>query len=162
MQAHPRAPGNRAIQHNTRCLATRVRCKVKWNSNATPSGAARKCGGMHHPNGSSPQCATGSSCCRLTPTTTRKVLAGCGVTPASFTSGFIGTTSPSAPSIKLSQWNSATRDDQEASQLERTLKEILWLHLNASLDMLDNAMSVCPDELWERPSHEMGFWYIAY
>jgi hypothetical protein len=46
--------------------------------------------------------------------------------------------------------------------LERTLKEILWLHLNASLDMLDNAMSVCPDELWERPSHEMGFWYIAY
>jgi hypothetical protein len=46
--------------------------------------------------------------------------------------------------------------------MERPLKEILWLHLGASLDMLENAISACPDELWERPSDEMGFWYMAY
>ena len=46
--------------------------------------------------------------------------------------------------------------------MERTLKEILWLHLAASLDMLDNAISACPDGLWERPSPRMGFWYMAY
>ena len=46
--------------------------------------------------------------------------------------------------------------------MERTLKDILWQHLAASLDMLGNAMSACPDELWERPSDEMGFWYMAY
>ena len=46
--------------------------------------------------------------------------------------------------------------------MDRTLKDILWLHLAATLDMMDNAMSVCPDELWERPSPQMGFWYMAY
>jgi hypothetical protein len=46
--------------------------------------------------------------------------------------------------------------------MEQTLKEILWLHLGASLDMLENAIIVCPDELWERPSTQMGFWYMAY
>jgi hypothetical protein len=46
--------------------------------------------------------------------------------------------------------------------MERTLKEILWLHLGASLDMLENAITVCPDELWERSTTQMGFWYMAY
>jgi len=46
--------------------------------------------------------------------------------------------------------------------MERTLKEILWLHLGASLDMMEAAISACPDELWDRPSSQMGFWYMAY
>jgi hypothetical protein len=46
--------------------------------------------------------------------------------------------------------------------MEDTTKEVLWQQLAASLDMLGNAISACPDELWERPSDEMGFWYMAY
>jgi len=46
--------------------------------------------------------------------------------------------------------------------MERTLKEILWLHLGASLDMMESAIVACPDDLWDRPSSQMGFWYMAY
>ena len=46
--------------------------------------------------------------------------------------------------------------------MQRTTKDVLWQQLAASLDMLGNAISTCPDELWERPSDEMGFWYMAY
>jgi len=46
--------------------------------------------------------------------------------------------------------------------MERTVQEILWLHLGASLDMMEAAITACPQELWERPSSEMGFWYMAY
>jgi len=46
--------------------------------------------------------------------------------------------------------------------MERTLEEILWLHLGASLDMMESAIVACPEELWNRPASEMGFWYMAY
>jgi hypothetical protein len=56
----------------------------------------------------------------------------------------------------------ALHREEAGIQVERTLKEILWLQLGASLDMLGNAVSACPKELWERPSDQMGFWYMAY
>lgn len=42
------------------------------------------------------------------------------------------------------------------------IKDVLWKQLGASIDMLQDAISACPDELWERPSAGMGFWYMAY
>lgn len=39
------------------------------------------------------------------------------------------------------------------------MKEILWHQFGASIDMLENAVVACPDELWDTPSQ---FWYNAY
>jgi len=49
-------------------------------------------------------------------------------------------------------------------------KSILWAQFGASLDMLENAMRACPDQVWSdlsKPpqwvSHDVvGFWYVAY
>ncbi len=48
--------------------------------------------------------------------------------------------------------------------------EILWDQFGASIDMLDNAMNACPDDLWSDSSKPpawnrngiVGFWYLAY
>ena len=48
--------------------------------------------------------------------------------------------------------------------------QILWDQFGASIDMLDNAIKACPDELWsdtaQRPEWNskgiVGFWYLAY
>jgi hypothetical protein len=40
--------------------------------------------------------------------------------------------------------------------------ETLWRQLSAALAMLENAIKACPEELWRRPSNQMGFWYMAY
>lgn len=39
------------------------------------------------------------------------------------------------------------------------LKEILWKQFGAAIDMLENAILACPDELWNNGSN---FWYQAY
>jgi len=49
-------------------------------------------------------------------------------------------------------------------------KQILWQQYGATIDMLENAMRACPDELWSDPSKKpawvpkgvVGFWYLAY
>mgnify|MGYP000846837217 FL=1 len=40
-----------------------------------------------------------------------------------------------------------------------TLKASLWKQFGASIDMLENAIKHCPDELWDTPSL---FWYFSY
>ncbi len=49
-------------------------------------------------------------------------------------------------------------------------KTILWQQFGAAIDMLDNALRACPDELWrdrlwdnpaERPEYSQ-FWYLVY
>jgi hypothetical protein len=49
-------------------------------------------------------------------------------------------------------------------------KTIIWQQFGAALDMLDNALRACPDELWrdrlwddpsERPEYSQ-FWYRVY
>lgn len=39
------------------------------------------------------------------------------------------------------------------------LKEILWKQFGASIDMIENAINACPQELW---TSKDKFWYIAY
>lgn len=43
--------------------------------------------------------------------------------------------------------------------MENTIKETLWKQFGASIDMLENAISLCPDELWNNKNE---FWYKAY
>ena len=43
--------------------------------------------------------------------------------------------------------------------MDNSLKETLWKQFGASIDMLENALILCPDELWNT---EAKFWYNAY
>ena len=40
-------------------------------------------------------------------------------------------------------------------------KEVAWGQLGASIDMLERAMTACPDDLWNRPAKEMVFRHMA-
>lgn len=40
-----------------------------------------------------------------------------------------------------------------------SIKEAIWNQFGASLDMLENAIMMCPDEHWDT---EIGFWYASY
>ncbi|MBI5474114.1 MAG: DinB family protein [Ignavibacteriae bacterium] len=42
------------------------------------------------------------------------------------------------------------------------LKEIIWPQLGAAIDMLENAIVACPDEVWGERKHASDFWYIAF
>ena len=43
--------------------------------------------------------------------------------------------------------------------MDKATREIVWRQFGASLDMLENAMRMCPQELWDSSTR---FWYIAY
>ncbi len=43
--------------------------------------------------------------------------------------------------------------------MDRSLQETLWKQFGASIDMLENSLKACPDELWDTDSK---FWYIGY
>ena len=43
--------------------------------------------------------------------------------------------------------------------MEQSFKEILWKQFGASIDMLENAVKLCPAELWD---DDRKFWYNAY
>ena len=42
------------------------------------------------------------------------------------------------------------------------IKEILWSQFGASIDMLENAMKACPDNLWGDRTQQPEFWYLVY
>lgn len=54
--------------------------------------------------------------------------------------------------------------------MDSTWNDILWGQLGAAIEMLENAIRVCPDELWSDPSQKpvwasrdvVGFWHVAY
>ncbi len=49
-------------------------------------------------------------------------------------------------------------------------RSLLWRQFGAAIDMFDNALKACPDELWsgrlwntgEEPPGSSEFWYVAY
>jgi hypothetical protein len=41
-------------------------------------------------------------------------------------------------------------------------KTVIWQQLGAAIDMLENAMAACPDELWSDRSQRPEFWYVVY
>lgn len=43
--------------------------------------------------------------------------------------------------------------------MEYELKTVLWDQFGASVDMLENALVMCPENLW---ATDAKFWYIAY
>jgi len=43
--------------------------------------------------------------------------------------------------------------------MDKALRETIWKQFGASIDMLENAIAMCPDELWNTSTK---FWYNAY
>lgn len=43
--------------------------------------------------------------------------------------------------------------------MESNFRNSLWNQFGASLDMLENAVQLCPDTLWDTPTL---FWYQVY
>lgn len=43
--------------------------------------------------------------------------------------------------------------------MEQSLKEEIWRQFGASIDMLENAIKLCPTHFWDT---EKKFWYISY
>lgn len=41
-------------------------------------------------------------------------------------------------------------------------KSIVWQQFGAAIDMLENAMRDCPDDLWRDRSQKPEFWYLVY
>jgi hypothetical protein len=46
--------------------------------------------------------------------------------------------------------------------VDATWRAILWQQFGAAIDMLENALLACPDELWSDRSRRPEFWYIVY
>ncbi len=42
---------------------------------------------------------------------------------------------------------------------QTTIRESIWYQFGASLDMLENAINMCPDEHWDTATN---FWYTAF
>jgi hypothetical protein len=42
------------------------------------------------------------------------------------------------------------------------LKQILWSQFGTSIDMLENALKACPDNLWSDQTQQSEFWYLVY
>lgn len=46
--------------------------------------------------------------------------------------------------------------------MDSTGKAMLWSQFGASIDMLENAIRACPDELWRDRTQRPEFWYVAF
>src|SRR5512145_573727 len=46
--------------------------------------------------------------------------------------------------------------------MDATWRKVLWEQLGASIDMLENAIKACPDQLWSDRARQPQVWYLAY
>jgi hypothetical protein len=46
--------------------------------------------------------------------------------------------------------------------VDTTWRAIIWQQFGASIDMLENALVACPDQLWNDRSQRPEFWYVVY
>ena len=48
------------------------------------------------------------------------------------------------------------------AELDGSLRAGLWQQFGAAIDMLENAILACPDDLWNDRSRQPEFWYLTY
>lgn len=46
--------------------------------------------------------------------------------------------------------------------MDTTWKAIVWGQFGAAIDMLENALLACPDQLWSNRERRPEFWYVVY
>jgi len=42
------------------------------------------------------------------------------------------------------------------------MKKIIWQQFGAAIDMLENAINGCPDDVWGQSREHSEFWYISF
>src|SRR6266849_3929075 len=47
-------------------------------------------------------------------------------------------------------------------QMDTTFRAIVWQQFGAAIDMLENAILACPDQLWSDRLQRPEFWYLVY
>ena len=46
--------------------------------------------------------------------------------------------------------------------MDEAFRKILWQQFGAAIQMLENAVHDCPEEIWRDQTREPQFWYLAY
>jgi hypothetical protein len=46
--------------------------------------------------------------------------------------------------------------------VDATWRAAVWQQFGAAIDMLENALRACPDDLWDDRSRQPEFWYLVY
>lgn len=46
--------------------------------------------------------------------------------------------------------------------MDKNFKEIIWHQFGAAIDMMENAIHACPEEVWGNKNGFQEFWYIAF
>jgi hypothetical protein len=46
--------------------------------------------------------------------------------------------------------------------MDETFRKILWQQFGAAIQMLENAIHDCPEEVWSDQTREPQFWYLVY
>jgi hypothetical protein len=46
--------------------------------------------------------------------------------------------------------------------VDKALKTIIWQQFGAAIDMLENAIDLCPESLWGDRSKQPEFWYVTF
>src|SRR5436190_6151093 len=46
--------------------------------------------------------------------------------------------------------------------MDTTFRAIIWRQFGAAIDMLENALLACPNDLWSDRSQRPEFWYLVY
>ena len=46
--------------------------------------------------------------------------------------------------------------------MDTSLKTIIWQQFGAAIDMLDNAVTACPNDLWGDRTRQPEFWYTVF
>ena len=46
--------------------------------------------------------------------------------------------------------------------MNHTWKEVIWRQFGAAIDMLENAITACPEDVWCDRLQRQEFWYIAF
>lgn len=46
--------------------------------------------------------------------------------------------------------------------MDNVWKSVIWQQFGAAIDMLENALLACPDELWSDRSQRPELWYVVY
>src|SRR5215472_16557836 len=46
--------------------------------------------------------------------------------------------------------------------MDGTWRTVIWSQFGAAIDMLENALHACPDDLWNDRTQHLEFWYVVY
>ncbi|HEY7784567.1 MAG TPA: DinB family protein [Pyrinomonadaceae bacterium] len=46
--------------------------------------------------------------------------------------------------------------------MDLQFRDVIWHQFGAAIDMLENAINACPEEVWNDRSRNPQFWYVAF